>query len=52
MNLEELKQLMQNKLNAEQQAKNSAYMNGDVNAYTKAEENIKNIEEIILKLNN
>lgn len=50
MNIDELKQIMKNKLTAEQEAKNSAYMRGDLVNYEKYEESIKNVEEIIAKL--
>lgn len=41
---------MKNKLVAEQEAKNSAYMRGDLINYEKYCESIRSIEEILQKL--
>jgi hypothetical protein len=51
MKLEEIKQLVTNKLNVLQDKKNLAYISGDMDGYYKIEEEILEIEKILEKLN-
>jgi hypothetical protein len=51
MKLEEILQLIKNKLNVLQENKNSAYMQGDMEKYYNIEAEIAEVEKIIEKLN-
>jgi ABC-type taurine transport system substrate-binding protein len=51
MKLEEILQLAKNKLNLLQEARNLAYMRGDIDEYYKIEPEVLEIEKIIEKLN-
>jgi hypothetical protein len=51
MTLEEIKQIVSNKLAALNDQKNLAYMNGDLIAYANLEEQITETQKIIDKLN-
>ncbi len=50
MKLEELIQLAQNKKNSLQDKKNLAYMSGDMESFYQLEEEIKEAEKILEKL--
>jgi hypothetical protein len=51
MKLEDIKQLVLNKINTLQNDKNLAYMSGDMNKFYLLEEEIKEAEVILQKLN-
>ena len=51
MKLEEIKQLVTNKLNVLQDKKNLAYMSGDMDEFYKMEAEIEEVEKILEKLN-
>jgi len=51
MTLEEIKQIVSNKLAALNNQKNLAYMNGDLATYAQLEEQIAEMQKVIDKLN-
>lgn len=50
MTIEDLTQLMSNKLSAAENARNVAYMAGDIAAYDQAQKEIDEIQKILDKL--
>jgi len=51
MTLEDIKQLLSNKLNTLNEQKNLAYMNGDLSGYATLEDQVAETQKILDKLN-